>query len=104
MIEKAIVVLLAMQNLQGDDPNLNLNQLGQYREGESEHLDRIVKELGEKYDRSYSEEIPPATSFAPNRPRSRFQKTLRRIRKIAARITGARGTFSGRGNVPVLNQ
>jgi hypothetical protein len=106
IIEKAIVVLLAVQNLQGNDPNLNLNQLGQYREGESEHLDRIIKELAEKYDRSYSENIPPATSFssASNRPTSRFQKTLRRFRKIAARVTGMRGTFSGRGNVPVLNQ
>ena len=102
-IEKAIVTLLAVQSLQGNDPNLNLGELGTYKEEESEHMDRVIKELAEKYDRSYSENLPPMT-FAPNHPKSRLQQTLRRFRKIAARMSGMRGTFSGRGNVPVLNQ
>jgi len=105
-IEKAIVTLLAVQNLQGQDPkyeaNLNLGELGTFKEGESEHMSRIIQELAEKYDRSYSENI--VQTYAPNRPPSRLQKTLRRFRKIAARMTGMRGTFSGRGNVPALNQ
>jgi hypothetical protein len=95
---------LVVQNLQGKDPNLNLGELGTFKQEESDHLDRIIKELAEKYDSHYSENIPPPTSFASNRPSTRFQKTLRRFRKMAAKMTGMRGTFSGRGNVPALNQ
>jgi hypothetical protein len=104
-LEKAIVTLLAFQSLQGNDPNLNLGELGTFKEEEAVQLNRTIQELAKKYDTHYSENIQSPASFASNRPsNSRLQKTLRRFRKIAAKMTGMRGTFSGRGNVPALNR